>query len=543
MLTTKLLAALVLLLTVAAPSWAQQELARLLPADGLGDDLFGDSVEMYGDTLVVGARYHPEVGFDSGGAYLFDVVTGTQLHELQPLGLIPYVQFGTAVAVNGQVAVATSPWDNEMGQAAGAAFVFDTSTAAQLWKLTASDGLPGDFFGDSVAVSDSYIVVGAEERDELGDRSGAAYVYSSSTGTQIHKLLPSDGMAFDYFGAAVAVDRNRIIIGAPGSGGGAGAAYVFDASTGAQLFKLLPSGVLPHVGFGFSVELEAELAVVGEPSHDIPFSNIGAAFVFDVVTGGQKAKLQASDGAAQDNFGYSVTISGTRVVVGAEGDDTNGNSSGSAYLFEAHTGLQLSKLMPADGSGGDRFGRSVALHGDRLAVGTPRDSEDSIFMGSVYTFDVPTELGVAYCFGDGSGNACPCANNGAPGRGCASGASSQGSVLFGVGVPSLTQDSFQLVVVDVQPGQPGVFLGAQNQIQGGSGLLFGDGLRCAGGALIRYPVGIADASGVRFSHGGHGAGLTAGATRRYQYWYRNPAGSPCGSGFNLSNGYEVVWLP
>ncbi|MCB9916666.1 MAG: VCBS repeat-containing protein [Planctomycetes bacterium] len=150
--------------------------------------------------------------------------------------------------------------------------------------------------------------------------------------------------------------------------------------------------------------------------------------------------------------------------------------------------------------------------------------------------------GTAYCFGVGS--ACPCANenDGSNGpAGCANGFSAGGASLTGLGTASVSADSVVLTVTGAQPGQPGLFFRADNAVGAGLGAIFGDGLRCAGGNVVRLGTVISNGSGTATSTSSVGSGLSGGETKRYQYWYRNPAGSPCGAAFNLSNGYEITW--
>ncbi len=151
----------------------------------------------------------------------------------------------------------------------------------------------------------------------------------------------------------------------------------------------------------------------------------------------------------------------------------------------------------------------------------------------------------AYCFGDGSGTACPCNNNGTTGNGCANGTYASGAKLSASGVPSVSGDTLVLNVTASTPNQPGIFFLGNNAVNGGLGNVFGDGLRCAGGGICRVQVAAADffgdiSSSVSFAST---CGLQSGDIRRAQWWYRDPSASPCGNGFNLSNGLELTWLP
>lgn len=150
-----------------------------------------------------------------------------------------------------------------------------------------------------------------------------------------------------------------------------------------------------------------------------------------------------------------------------------------------------------------------------------------------------------YCFGDGSGTACPCGNPGATGNGCANSSFASGAHLSAAGIASISADSLTLSSTGSTPNQPGLFFQGDSAVNGGAGNLLGDGLRCARINVVRLQIVPADGSGNANSSVSISAtaGLTSGLTRRYQYWYRDPSAGPCGSGFNLSNGVEAVWVP
>jgi hypothetical protein len=164
------------------------------------------------------------------------------------------------------------------------------------------------------------------------------------------------------------------------------------------------------------------------------------------------------------------------------------------------------------------------------------------------SFDVsvagPAEPGTAYCFCD-SGNS-PCGNPGAAGNGCANGSDANGSNLTGSGAAVVGADSLVLSASGLTPNQPGLYFQGLNAVSGGAGVVFGDGIRCAGGGVIRLGVRVASATGASDTSGLPQAISVKGAVapgdlRYYQLWYRDPAGSPCGALFNLTNGYSVQW--
>ncbi len=163
---------------------------------------------------------------------------------------------------------------------------------------------------------------------------------------------------------------------------------------------------------------------------------------------------------------------------------------------------------------------------------------------AVLTVTGDEPVGTSFCHGDGSGAGCPCGNFGAPGHGCA-GSVGTGSTLSATGSASIGGSDLVLRARGSAPSRPGMFFQGSSQLGGGLGLPFGDGLRCVGGAIVRLEVVSADALGQADSSASIAAagGVLAGQPRYYQWWYRDPMASPCGSGFNLSNALEVQWAP
>ncbi len=120
-----------------------------------------------------------------------------------------------------------------------------------------------------------------------------------------------------------------------------------------------------------------------------------------------------------------------------------------------------------------------------------------------------------------------------------------GARLFGEGSTSISANNFKLTAVGLDPGKPGLYFQGNNRVAGGAGVHFGDGLRCAGGGVIRLQVRFASTSGASSTTANLvlKGGVAPGDTKRYQLWYRNPSSSPCGAQFNLSNAVEMVFTP
>ncbi len=380
----------------SAPASADlgDQLFKLLPNDAAWGDQFGTSVAINGTTAIVGANWDDDNGSASGSAYLFDTTTGRQIAKLLPDDGAEFDHFGGSVAIDGTTAIVAALQDDDNGSQSGSSYLFDTTTGQQLFKLLPSDGAAGNLFGISVAISGTTAIVGAQ-----GDDNGPAYLFDTITGRQIAKLLPDDGAAGDAFGISVAIRGTTAIVGAEGdndNGVFSGSAYLFDTITGRQFAKLLPNHGAALDLFGHSVAINGPTAIVGAVLDDDNGLDSGSAYLFDVATGRQIAKLLPDDGAAGDQFGRSVGISGTIAIVGARRDDDNGFYSGSAYLFDVATGRQIAKLLANDGAAGDLFGSSVAISGaagnETAIVGANEDDDacpvnpfcDS---GSAYLFD------------------------------------------------------------------------------------------------------------------------------------------------------------
>ena len=158
------------------------------------------------------------------------------------------------------------------------------------------------------------------------------------------------------------------------------------------------------------------------------------------------------------------------------------------------------------------------------------------------------EPGICYCSGDvGDGTPCPCSNDNdgsVPCSGCDNGSYASGAKLTASGNASVSNDTLVLHASHLEPSNSGLYFQANNDRS--PGVLWGDGLSCAGGALKRLQLRFADPTGSSFTTIGISAkagNISAGDTKFYQIWYRDPAGSPCGYEFNASNGYAIFWGP
>jgi len=332
--------------------WVHQ--ADLIPADLAAGDQFGYSVAIDGDTIVVGADWVDLPGKSNCGAAFVFVRNGTTWTQQQKLIAFDGAAsdfFGVSAGISGDTVVIGAPGDNTSGGTnAGSAYVYvrqGTSWIEQD-RLFASDAAANDFFsGYAVSIDGDTIVVGAiNDNTAAGTDAGSAYVYvrSGTSWSQEAHLIPSPHAAFDYFGASVALSGDTIIASASSdtiAGVDAGSAFVFRRTGTTWTQEALLFSPVPFAGelFGWWVGLSGDRAIVGAPADpNIGVgSESGTAYVFERAEGiwTATAHLVPHDGAAGDDFGACVAISGTTVIVGADYDDTiAAPNAGSVYVFD-----------------------------------------------------------------------------------------------------------------------------------------------------------------------------------------------------------------
>lgn len=348
--------------------WADlTETAKLTATDGAALDWIGYSVALEGDTIVVGAPGGPTgPSTVPGAAYIYVKPAGgwadmTQTAKLTASDAAIDDRFGISVAISGDTVIVGAGLR-------GAAYVFVKPGAgwvdmSETARLTASDGAAGDFFGWSVALSGDTVVVGAYgDAVGMNDNQGSAYVFVKPGAgwvdtTETAKLIASDGVAGDALGYSVAIDGDTLVAGANNDAivgeDNRGSVYVFVRPGGGwmntvQTAKLTPSDGAAHDWFGRSVALSEETVVAGAFANAVG-ANVaqGSAYVFDKPSGGwvemnETIKLIASDGEAQDAFGWSVAMDGDTLAAGAYSDSIGANiNQGSAYVFYYDTRLRI----------------------------------------------------------------------------------------------------------------------------------------------------------------------------------------------------------
>ena len=376
-----------------ASAQTREEDFRVHAQLGGSNDNFGRAVAVSGGTAAVGAFHAEPNGSNSGSAALFDSFTGGWLLTLLPTDGTANDQFGNAIAVDGGLVAVSAFSDQVNGETTGSAYVFEVSNGAQVVKLFAKDGATNDQFGWSIAIDNGIVAVGAVGNSEHGEHAGAVYLFDAQTGKQLAKLSPDDADAGDLFGYSVSISKGTVVVGAPfnsDNGHNSGSAYLFNIASGKQFAKLLPSDGQADDRFGISVAVSDGLIAIGADGDDDNGDNSGSAYLFSTTTGSVLAKIVAQDGASGDLFGSSIDTDGRLVAVGAPGGDVGASQSGSAYLFNASLGAsQILKLVASDGQNGDFLGTSISVDDGIIVVGSPNhDGLGGSAAGAAYIFDV-----------------------------------------------------------------------------------------------------------------------------------------------------------
>ena len=262
----------------------------------------------------------------------------------------------------------------------------------------------GAIFGSAVAISGDSLVIGAQNAN--GHRGTASILTrNSDTGAYLgdwSTITASDAAENDLFGRAVAIDNDRVVVGASFKGGGGwnrGAAYLYERNKNGinawgEVIKFTASTPNDGAYYGNSLSIDGDTIVIGAMGDHAGGSYRGAAYVFSRNQGGANAwgqvvKLTASDAQDEDFFGSGVSINGDTIVVGAFGEDGTGSDQGAAYVFERnHGGMdawgQVIKLTYDDPFDDAYFGSSVSISGDTLVVGADQHYYQQ---GAVYIFE------------------------------------------------------------------------------------------------------------------------------------------------------------
>jgi len=503
----------------------------------------------------------------AGNAQLLSGLDGSVIRSWQ--GATDYAQLGFPVAGAGDID--GDGIDDLLIAATG-----DSSFAPYGGVVRAHSGASGALLFEFAGPANSYLgtaICGAGDLDHDGHAdviassysdssvvpwAGRVEVISGASGTSLYTLI---GAAGDYLGTALAGvgDLNAdgtddFVVGSSfyseAGSNNLGRVTVHSGVDGSLLSTIV--GSVTNAGLGSQVARTGDVDRDGTP--DFAASAYGAFFPGDVYvySGASGAVLHDFSGDQYlDTFGISLSggldVDGDGVpdlaIAAERGYARTYSGANGQLLHELRAPLSLEQeLMPLRAA----LVRDVDGDGRAdLAVADPRFPSYTQSYGDtrVYTDATPQAVGSGYCFGDGSGTACPCANNGAAGAGCAN-STGAGAVLESFGTSSASADDAWFKGHNLPPDVTTVLFTGTQTTGSGSGLLLYDGLLCVGGALRRLGTRPALAQGVVYHPSGLGifGGWSVGTTAYFQLHYRDHSG-PCASGSNFSNGLSITFGP
>lgn len=252
-----------------------------------------------------------------------------------------------------------------------------------------------NLFGYAVAVEGDWALIGAPDNYSLAVNGVTVLHLEDGSWVYHSTLIPSNAYAYN-FGNAIDIDGGRAIIGAyrdatQSGGSGIGAAYIFelDGDAWVERARLTGTGTVSSDRFGYSVGISGDRVVVGASDVDLPLMSLNGAvyaYVYDGMTWVEQPRITASDTSSASHFGISLELDGDTLAVGARLDDELGQNSGAVYTFAWESGgwVETQKLHQGDFGVLDEFGYALSLEGDRLAISAPYQGG---LRGSVFVFE------------------------------------------------------------------------------------------------------------------------------------------------------------
>ncbi|KZN44884.1 FG-GAP repeat protein [Pseudoalteromonas luteoviolacea] len=388
----------------SSQSYAKQQ--KLLPNDGKAEDQFSFSVAIDNTTALVGAHKADIKNIqDAGAAYVYSLGSDGWQQQAKLIASPAFSgdTLGGNVALKNNIAMLGVIKRDDKGDNAGAVFAFEknANTWSQEQILTATDAKAGDAFGQSIALTERFLVIGAPHSDAPYEDSGSAYVFVRENNTwQFQtKLTANDGAKDDLFGISAAIEGNTILIGADlhdekAKEAGAVYAFEFDGKQWRQQAKLMSNDGADTDIFGVRVALSGDTALISARRDDIEGvgTDAGSAYIFERKNGkwAQVQKLVAPDGQADDRFARGVALNKDTALISAMHHDAKGNNAGALYVFKKHLGQWrfTSKLMANDAAPEDRFGWNIAITDKRAIVASPHRDDNGNSSGAAYVLDL-----------------------------------------------------------------------------------------------------------------------------------------------------------
>lgn len=362
------------------------ESTQIKSSDGVNGDEFGHSLNISGDRMVVGA---PLANGRVGAAYVFEF-DGNNWNETAKLtasNAYGSDNFGHSVVIDGDMILVGAP--NHTGGIVYS-FEFDGNIWDETAIITSSDPKVGGRFGLAMSLKNNQVLIGADGNNGSDISSGAAYLfeYNGDDWTQKAKLFNTDGINVKDFGKSVALGNGQIIVVSRSNSVSPAYAHVFEQNDNQwiQTSTITSNAQFSSYTFGTALAVYNDQLYISS-YYDNGSNDSGGIEVYNkpFTEWVKTTDIVASDSAAYDQFGYEVSLSGNRALVGAYGDnESDDDHSGAAYFFE-YDGENWINVGKFTGNGGS-FGKSVSLSGNSALIGAPDENTDINDSGAVYFY-------------------------------------------------------------------------------------------------------------------------------------------------------------
>lgn len=330
-------------------SWT--EMQKLTASDAAAGDMFGSDVAVFGNTIAVSAFDDDDMGSESGSVYIFQYNwrTGTwrQVQKITASDGAADDLFGLSLAMTGSTLLIGSTYDDDMGSSSGSVYVFfrksGSSSYYEAQKLTASDGTADDQFGVSVDINGRYLVIGAHHDSDTATNMGAAYIFyknRANVWTQMQKITASDGIEYDFFGKSVAIDDTTVVIGTREEdyySHTGGSAYVFEINTTLRIvneIQKLESASTTEDYFGYNVDVLGDVIAIAAPHTN---TGDGAAYLYTYdsssATWSLSETISASVVGSNEYMGEGMALSSEQLILSIPYDGTLGICAGAVQSY------------------------------------------------------------------------------------------------------------------------------------------------------------------------------------------------------------------
>lgn len=354
---------------------------------------FGDSTDVGTKFNVVGEPNATVNGKANAGQVSVYEHDGALVRILQKPTPTIGDSFGRDVALSDQYIVVGADGDDTGAANAGAVYIFKTSDWSLFRTIKNPAPAQNDWFGWRVGISGNFVIasaLGDNMKENSGhDDAGTVYIFSLSAGSLLQTFNDPTAHAGDFFGSDIAVSGSKLLIGAYGDDSGgtdSGAASVFDLQTGQRLAKFTNPTPNPNDRFGYSVALTPTFAFVGAPQDAAGAAEAGSVSIYSTNTWKLQRTINDSTPTAGGWFGAAIADNGPSLFVSAPQDSATNGCSGSVSEIDLQTWNLKQTIVGPSARSGDFFGGAIAASSDRLLIGAPQGTTSGISMGAAYLY-------------------------------------------------------------------------------------------------------------------------------------------------------------